>query len=63
MAGVGKSNICHGGEGELSFGPVGKISIAGLVSPVKRLYIYFLTVLYVVLKYCHLEIHYSSYLL
>jgi hypothetical protein len=38
------------------------ISIEGLVSLVKRFYIYFLVVLYVVLKYCHLEIHYLSWL-
>jgi hypothetical protein len=93
VAWVGKSNICHGGEGEPSFGPVFnplnaelnpichllallgahhilhvsrlrvKINIEGLLSSVKRLYIYFSTVLYVVLKYCCLDIHYSSYLL
>ena len=32
----GKSNICHRGEAEPSFGPVYKINVEGL-SPVKRL--------------------------
>lgn len=59
----GKSSICYGGEAYPSFGPVCTISIEGLVSLIKRFYMYFLTVLYVVLKYCHLEIHYLSYLL
>jgi hypothetical protein len=53
----GKSSICHGGEAEPLVGPVYIISIDGLVSLIKRLYIYRLMVLYVVLKYCHLEVH------
>ena len=48
----GKSKICHTGEAEPSFGHVCKINIEGLVSPVKGLHVYFLTVLCVVLKYC-----------
>lgn len=58
----GKSSICHGGEADPSFGPMCTISIEGLASLVKRFYIYFLMVVYVVLKYCHLEIHYLSLL-
>jgi hypothetical protein len=48
----GKSKICQAGEAEPSFGHVCKINIEGLVSPVKRLHVYFLTFLCVVLKYC-----------